>query len=358
MGDGRWKTGHGNPARMALWFALLITPGWIQPQPQPQPQHPAPARSSSSSRQQSARSLAVEETTFWSQSLGTHKRAMVWLPPSYAAEADRRYPVAYYLHGAFGDETNWLNIGRLATTLDSLAAAGSPEMIVVMPDGDDGFYTTWNFLGDYAGCRRNRPANAEPSDRYCVPWPHYDEYIARDLVAFIDGRYRSRADARHRGIAGLSMGGYGAITLALAYPDVFSAAASHSGMLAPALGGGRLPVPVGRFDLDSLRASYAPSLWALEAPVFGSDSTGWAARDPATMAARLKSRRPGAMPALMVDCGTEDFLLPHNRAFRDALGRLGVPFEYREHPGAHTWEYWRRHSATSAAWLARRLSVP
>jgi len=70
---------------------------------------------------------------------------MVWLPPSYASQPQRRYPVAYYLHGAFGDENNWVNQGRLAATLDSLVAAGMPEMIVVMPDGDDGFYSTWNF---------------------------------------------------------------------------------------------------------------------------------------------------------------------------------------------------------------------
>ena len=89
---------------------------------------------------------------------------MLWLPPSYATNATRRYPVAYYLHGAFGNETNWINAGKLAQTLDSLVSAGTPEMIVVMPDGDDSWYTTWNWLGDWPGCRANRPPNAEPAD--------------------------------------------------------------------------------------------------------------------------------------------------------------------------------------------------
>lgn len=283
---------------------------------------------------------------------------MVWLPPSYAAQPERRYPVAYYLHGAWGDETNWLNAGGLAGTLDSLVAAGMSEMIVVMPDGDDGFYTTWNFLGDWARCRRDRTPNAEPADAYCVPWPHYDDYIARDLVQFIDRRYRTIADRRHRGLAGLSMGGYGAITLSLLYPDVFSAAASHSGVLAPAKGGGRNPVPDRRFDLDSLQGSYPSRLWALYPPTFGKDSAGWVARDPAAQARRLRSKRPELMPALFIDCGTDDALLHQNRAFRDAILASGGQLVYEEHAGAHTWDYWRKHGAESAAWLAARLTVP
>jgi putative tributyrin esterase len=336
-------------------FLLLLLAGEHQHQHQHQHQHLH--QQSAISNQQSAIAGTIRSDTLWSQSLGIRKRMMVWLPPSYASQPQRRYPVAYYLHGAFGDENNWVNQGRLAATLDSLVAAGMPEMIVVMPDGDDGFYSTWNFLGDWPGCRRSRAPNAEPADSYCVPWPHYDEYIARDVVGFVDRRYRTRADRRHRGIAGLSMGGYGAITLALAYPDVFSAAASHSGVLAPAKGGGRIQVPAQRFDYDSIRASWSAGLWAVVAPVFGKDSVAYAARDPATLERRLRMRRPALMPALFVDCGTEDFLLPHNRAFRDAVLNSGGQLQYREHPGSHTWDYWRKHAAESVTWLAARLTV-
>jgi putative tributyrin esterase len=320
----------------------------------------AVARAPTSTRignQQPATSGSVVADTFWSQSLGIRKRVMVWLPPSYSSQPARRYPVAYYLHGAFGDETNWLTQGRIAATLDSLVAAGTPEMIVVMPDGDDGFYTTWNFLGDWPGCRRSMP-NAQAADANCVPWPHYDEYIARDLVQFIDRRYRSMADRRRRGVGGLSMGGYGAITLAVNYPDVFSAAASHSGVLAPLAGGGRIRVPQGRFDFDSLRASWTAGLWRLIPPVFGKDSVGWATRDPALRVARLRLRSVQLMPALYVDCGTEDFLLHQNRAFRDAVSASGGQLWYQEYPGSHSWDYWRQHVGKSAAWMAARLAVP
>lgn len=295
--------------------------------------------------------------TFWSQALGVRKQVVVYLPPSYGGDTARRYPVAYYLHGAWGDETNWTRVGRLEATLDSLAAAGVPEMIVVMPDGDDGFYTTWNWLGDYAACRRGRSANAEPAGSYCVPWPHYDDYIARDLVGYVDRAYRTVPDRAHRGVAGLSMGGYGAVALALGYPDVFSAAASHSGVVAPAAQRRGADTLVRDFDLAVLERGYGRTLWRLFPPVFGKDSMGWNARDPLRMALRLQSRQPAMMPALFVDCGTGDAFIGQNRAFRDGLRRARIPVEYAEHDGGHTWDYWRRHAAESAAWLAHRVAV-
>lgn len=299
----------------------------------------------------------LREDSLWSQSLGIRKRFLVWLPPSYAAGRGRRYPVAYYLHGAFGDETNWTKLATLHLTLDSLVAAGMPEMIVVMPDGDDGFYTTWNWLGDVTACRRNRPAGGEPSERYCVPWPHYDDYVARDLVAHVDRRYRTMATRRNRGIAGLSMGGYGAISLALSYPDVFAAAASHSGALAPLAHGTLADTLFYATSLDALRVAWGPRLWAILEPAFGKDTTAWLARDPARKAERLTRERKTQLPALFADCGTEDFLLGENRFFRRRMTQLGVPLEYAEWPGGHTWDYWRHHSAESVRWLALRLNM-
>jgi S-formylglutathione hydrolase FrmB len=331
---------------LVLWFVFPFQRPLHRQQPVPVP---AP------SNQQPGGSVVAD--TFWSQALGIRKRVMVWLPPSYATQPSRRFPVAYYLHGAQGDESNWLNLGRLGTTLDSLVRAGAPELVVVMPDGDDGFYTTWNFLGDWPGCRRTRPPNGEPADSYCVPWPHYDEYIARDLVAFIDRRYRSLPERRHRGVAGLSMGGYGAIALALSYPEVFSAAVSFSGVLSPARGAQASALP-GRFDFDSLRKSYAPWLWAMVEPAFGKDSASWAAREPANLASRLMKRRPDLIPSLFVDCGTEDFLLTQNRVFRDAFRASGGQLVYEEHAGSHSWDYWRHRAGHATAWLAARLAVP
>ncbi|MDQ4079506.1 MAG: esterase family protein [Gemmatimonadota bacterium] len=251
----------------------------------------------------------VHTDTVWSQALGVSKRLLVYLPPSYAHMPSRRYPVAFYLHGAWGGETDWIEKGSIDRTMDSLIAAGTPEMILVFPDGDDGFYTTWNALNNLASCRADT-TRQEPAETYCVPWPKYDEYVARELVAHVDSSYRTLARREHRAIAGLSMGGYGAITLALRYPEVFAAGASHSGLLSPRYAGATPYVPPTRYatSIDSIRVQYGPALWALMEPIFGADTVGWRARDPIVYVRHLLSA-PGPRPALFFDAGRDDFLL-------------------------------------------------
>ena len=296
--------------------------------------------------------------SFWSQALGTRKHYVVYLPPSYDRDAGRRYPVAYYLHGMWGRETDWTKQGRLAAVMDSLVAAGGRELIVVMPDGDDSWYTTWNRLLTYQACARTPPTTGEPVETYCVPWGHYDDYVAHDLVGHVDSTLRTLPGRATRGIAGLSMGGYGAITLALRYPDVFSAAASHSGVLSPLYTG---PHPfAGRAtyasDESDLRAAWGPRFWPYLEPSFGRDTAAWWSRDPARLAKRLKEQG-GPMPALFVDVGTGDSLtIDQNRAFDAELRALGVAHVYHEWPGAHSWQYWRAHVGESLAWLAERIA--
>ncbi len=321
----------------------------------------APAQSASTSASVPVARVAgrVADISFWSQMLGTSKHARVYLPPSYDA-ATRRYPVVYYLHGATGRETDWTVNGRLAETMDSLVAIGMPEMIVVMPDGDDGWYTTWNALGNFSECTRN-PPQGESATAYCVPWPKYDDYIARDVVAHIDSTYRTIADRAHRGIAGLSMGGYGAVSLALGYPDVFSVAASHSGVLAPLLGIAHDSIPPPKrdaTDIDEIRARWPDWLWpALRLAFGGRDMYGWWARDPLRIARRATDG--GRMlPPLMIDIGVDDPFLAENRQFVTGARALGENVEYHEWPGAHDWNYWRLHLPESLRFLAGRLNSP
>ena len=293
--------------------------------------------------------------SFWSPALGVRKQFVVYLPPSYDRQPARRYSVAYYLHGSGGDEWDWVRRGGLAIVADSLATRGAGEAILVMPDGDDGWYTTWNALGNYDACRRDT-TRTEPAASYCVPWPHYDDYVAHDLVARVDSAYRTRPERRARAVAGFSMGGYGALVLALRYPDVFSAAASHSGLVSPLYLG---PTPY------TAPAQYArtPADWrrlvaAASNPrrlAFGTDSAGWWARDPGRLADGVQRTRPALMPALYADVGTEDPFADGNRAFRDHLRTLGVPLTYHEWPGTHGWPYWRAHVGESLAWLLTRV---
>jgi putative tributyrin esterase len=303
----------------------------------------------------------VRVDTFFSVSLAARKQFVVYLPPSYDAEPARRFPVAYYLHGLGGSEWNWARQGGLPVVLDSLIAAGGPEMIVVMPDGDDSWYTTWNALVTAADCERETARDStrrEPAASYCVPWPHYDEYVARDLVARVDSVYRTRADRAHRGIAGLSMGGYGALTLALRYPDVYAAGASHSGVLAPLLLGkspfSAASPPRYATDPDTIARAWGRAGTGLLL-AFGRDTAGWWARDPGRLARRVRETRPRDMPALAFDVGVDDATRDQNRALHHTLDALGVPHAYAEWPGAHDWKYWRAHVGESLAFLGARI---
>lgn len=300
--------------------------------------------------------------TVRSRALGIAKQYVIHLPRSYYRDTTRRFPVVYYLHGLGGDEWNWVRLGRLPEVADSIATAGRGEVIVVMPDGDDGWWTTWNTLGDQRRCLADR-TRIERAASYCVPWPHYDDYVARDLVSHVDARWRTMPERAHRGIAGLSMGGLGAVSLALAYPDVFAVAASHSGVLAPSLIG-RDMTGARRFarSADEMRMRW-PWLWPTLAPALGRDPAAWRARDPATLLRRARRRAASgsaALPALHVDVGTGDAFLEQNRAFREAMERESLApgaFVYREWPGAHDWPYWRAHVGESLAWIASRLGA-
>lgn len=303
----------------------------------------------------------VEPVRFWSQALGITKTMVVYLPPSYDAStaATRRYPVAVYLHGSWGSETDWTVQGALAHTMDSLVAAGMREMIVVMPDGDDGWWTTWHALNDVAACRRT--PRQENADTYCVPWPKYDDYVVHDVLAFTDAAFRTLPRRESRAIAGLSMGGYGAISIAARNPLTFSVAASHSGVLRPALMTDSSTVSTtGRVTMrdartrDELRTA-SGARWTRMEPAFGADSVSWIARDPTHLVQQLL-RRGDPLPSLFVDVGTEDQLLPMSRSFRENMQALHVPLTYAEWSGRHDWVYWRAHLPESLRFIAERLA--
>lgn len=311
--------------------------------------------------QPAVRQGTVRTDAFWSQSLGVVKKLVVYLPPSYpdtSALSVRRYPLAVYLHGAYGSELDWSVQGKLASVMDSLIAAGMAEMIVVMPDGDDGWWTTWHALNDLPACRR--APRQEHADTYCVPWPRYDDYVARDVIGHVDSLYRTIPRRESRAIAGLSMGGYGAISIAARYPQTFAVAASHSGVLRPALIADSSTVAVtGGVAMrdarapDELRATSGVR-WEHIAPAFGADSVSWMSRDPGRLIERML-QRGDVLPALYIDIGTEDYLLPMNRSFRDRLAAMQVPVLYAEWRGRHDWAYWRAHLPESLRFIAERL---
>ena len=300
----------------------------------------------------------VADDSLVSLALGTQKPLKIYLPPSYHRDGTRRFPTLYYLHGIWGNEANWVGPGGLAVIADSLAALGRPEIILVMPDGDDGFYRTWvhPLARDTCTTARPQPLNqAEAPEAYCVEHQRYDAYIVEDLVAHVDARYRTLAGARHRAVAGVSMGGYGAITLTLRYPEVFGAAASHSGILSLLLRDLSSSSPPPRYatSSDELRSATG-RLWPLLSRVFGYSIAGWLEGDPTHQVAAL--RRAGRpIPPLFLDVGESDPFGDQTRAFHAELEALGIAHSYAEWPGNHDWTYWRAHVGESLSWLIERV---
>ncbi len=149
----------------------------------------------------------VEFHSFDSQAVGKPMHYSVFLPPSYAT-SKRSYPTVYFLHGMFNDHTSWCTdrYGNLPPQVEQMMSSGEiPEFVIVHPSGESSFYT------DSAdGTRR------------------YEQYVSRELIGEIEGRYRVEKDRRHRTVGGTSMGGYGALKLAFKYPDLYSAVLAGS----------------------------------------------------------------------------------------------------------------------------------
>lgn len=296
----------------------------------------------------------VHEDAFYSIALGVRKHLVVYLPPSYGLDTTRRYPVAYYLHGLSGTETDWLSKAGIDAVADSIFDRGVPETIVVLPDGDDGWYSTWVDQVSYRSCADT--LHTETPERYCVARQRYDDYVARDVVRHVDSTYRTKPDRTNRGIGGLSMGGYGAVMLALRNPDVFGAAASHSGVLSPMYLGPHPFAAPAQYARDGGELKQASgTYWNRLVRVWGTTLDRWRAADPALLAAESQ-RRGHHIPALFIDVGRDDGFADQNRAFDAELTRLGIRHEYAEWPGAHTWQYWSAHVPQSLAWMARQIS--
>ena len=224
------------------------------------------------------------------------------------------FPVFYLLHGLSDDSTAW----QRNTRLEAYAAAY--PMIIVMPDGYRGFYTD-NEQG-----------------------PAYGKYMTGELIEIIERTFAVKPGRAHRAIGGLSMGGYGALRIALAHPDKFCSVNSHSGA-----------VHCGSTTKDALRRyrKYEPRFRAELKRVFG--TSGDTEHDLRWLARKVKAARQ--LPKILLDCGTDDFLIEENRAFARDLTEIGVPHIYREFEGVHDWDYWDLHIREALAFHATNLKI-
>jgi putative tributyrin esterase len=246
---------------------------------------------------------------------------LVATPPSYDAEPLRRYPVLYFLHDGQGDEAVLFRQG-LADALDAAMRDGRlPEMLVVCPRGTG----TW-WVDAYDGSRRMA------------------SFLSDDLVPFVDRTYRTRAERGSRLVAGISMGGYGALRWALARPDLFVAA----GGLSPAIQA--LSVP----SVAAMPFFIRPSLEA----AFGADPVlNDLRKDDLYQMLLDDPSLAGRAPYLIVRCGTEDkYRLSEIVGFFDRFASaVGLAHEIRLETGVHDWPYWRRVFLDFVSSVAARL---
>ncbi|MEO8572824.1 MAG: alpha/beta hydrolase family protein [Pyrinomonadaceae bacterium] len=210
----------------------------------------------------------------------------------------QQYPVVYLLHGLSGHFENWIQ----RTSLVDYAA--SFKMIIVTPEGEDGWYT----------------------DNLTQENQQYESYIVKELIPAIDKKFRTLDRREHRAIAGLSMGGFGAIKFGLKYPDMFVIVGSFSGAIGAAtITEKQFPGAISK----TINTIFGP---------FGGEVRK--ANDPFDIVRRATPEKIKAFPFLYLDCGTEDFLFQSNREFVSLLLEKKVPHEFRQLPGAHTWKFW------------------
>jgi putative tributyrin esterase len=261
----------------------------------------------------------VETIQFKSKLVGKTLLYSVVLPQEYAQPGKETisYPVLYLLHGLAGHYSNWLSKTKLSEY------AARYRMIIVTPEGNDGWYT----------------------DSATVLTDKYETYIVQELIPDVENRYRALKGREGRAIAGLSMGGYGALKFGVKYPDRFVFAASISG----ALDAAERTVDNPGNAWDFLRPSIMQTFGAADSPTR-------AANDLHKLVRNLPAERLASLPFFYLDCGTEDGFLASNRELATIFLERKIPHEYRQLPGAHNWAYWDQQVQEVLKIAARKTS--
>ena len=265
-----------------------------------------------------AQKTSVETVQFQSKLTNATLPYNVILPADYRASSVTRYPVLYLLHGFGGHYSDWV-------TRTNVADYAVPyRMIVVMPEGNNGWYT----------------------DSTGVATDKYESYILKELIPDVQKRYRTIEARYGRAVAGLSMGGYGSLKFGLKSPDTFVFVGSLSGALAAATWT--------EDDLKNLKA-IRDSVFTVFGPT-GSDVRK--ANDVYEITRGLSAARVAALPYIYLDCGTEDFLISLNQQFAALLREKKIPHEYRELPGDHNWAYWDQQIPEVLRIAAQKMRLP
>lgn len=217
----------------------------------------------------------------------------------------------YLLHGLYGGEWDWLTTTRIKKW------AMDRNLAVVMPAGENGFYNNHKAMHTY-----------------------YGKFVGQELVDFTRTMFRLSENREDTYIAGLSMGGLGALYSGFRYPDTFG----YVGSLSTALLADHYP----EGDSDSMgllsNRTFMEAVYGAEADFNGSEN------DYYRLVKELVDEKR-KIPQLYISCGIDDPLLQGNRKYRDYLRSLNVPVIYTEDEGAHDWAFWDRNLYRFVEWL-------
>ena len=256
----------------------------------------------------------VEYKSFPSKLLGRELRYGVYLPPSYGSSPNKKYPVLYFLHGLFEDETRWSTRGQTDQIMNRMIAEGKiGEFIVAIPYGGTSFYTN----------------TRDGSEKW-------EDALVTEFIPLIESSYRISVTRATRGISGTSMGGYGALKIAMKHPDLFGSASAHSAVLLQDLSAAK--VSAGR--LQRFQAMF-DKIYGIN-----QDLSYWEANNPMTLAKDTKKLNG---LKLYFDCGTEDDygFDVGTRQLDEMLTKAGYAHESHLYPGRHGWDYAMQHTNES-----------
>ncbi|HKG60195.1 MAG TPA: alpha/beta hydrolase family protein [Pyrinomonadaceae bacterium] len=259
----------------------------------------------------------VETVRFQSKLINTTLPYNVILPADYQTSRATRYPVLYLLHGLTGHYDDWVARTNIADY------AADYRMIVIMPEANDSWYT----------------------DSAIVATDKYETYILKELIPDVQQRYRTIEARYGRAIAGLSMGGYGAIKFGLKSPAMFVFAASMSGAV----------------GVTRLADKEIPDSWRESMKHFGAAGNETRnVNDLFEILRKLTAARVASLPYFYFDCGTEDspLIFPYNRELAALMFDKKIPHEFRELPGDHSWAYWDQQVQEILKIAADKMRLP
>ncbi len=232
----------------------------------------------------------VDTVNIYSNAMHREIKCVIVKPGTYLDQY-RTFPVVYLLHGYSDRYDTWIRkVPALREYTDRYG------MIIVCPDGG---YSSWYFDSPLDTAYR------------------FETFVSREVVAFVDKHYRTMASREYRAITGLSMGGHGALFLAFRHAGTYGAAGSMSGGV----------------DMRPFPDNWDIAKRIGDEKIFGKN---WEAMSVVTVADQLGANAP----ALMIECGTDDFFFKVNLQLHHKLLAMKIPHDWVERPGQHSWDYW------------------